>query len=133
MCPESRRAGPGGWAVWNTLGVAQYRAGNWQASIDALRKAMGLRREGNGFDWFFLAMAHRRLGNKGEARGWYGRAVGWMDKNRPKDEGLRRFRGEATALPLGNPRPARGPDRSREISCAVCTPASHESVAFTVG
>ena len=84
--------------VWNTLGVAQYRAENWQASIDALRKAMGLRQGGNSFDWFFLAMAHWRLGNKDEARLWYGRAVEWMEKNRPKDEDLRRFRAEAAEL-----------------------------------
>src|SRR5262249_31498173 len=85
-------------AVWNTLGVAQYRAGNWQASSDALRKAMGLRRGGNSFDWFFLAMAHRRLGHKDEARSWDGRALGWMEKNRPKDEDLGRCGAEATAL-----------------------------------
>jgi serine/threonine protein kinase/tetratricopeptide (TPR) repeat protein len=85
-------------AVWNTLGVAQYRAGNWQASIDALRKAMGLRRGGNGLDWFFLAMAHWHLGGKDEARKWYDQGVRWMEKNKPAEEELRRFRAEAAEL-----------------------------------
>ena len=34
---------------------------------------------GSSFDWFFLAMAHRRLGDRDEARMWFDRAVQWMD------------------------------------------------------
>lgn len=34
-----------------------------------------------GLAWFFLAMAHQRLGDPVEARKWYVRAVAWMDKN----------------------------------------------------
>ena len=33
---------------------------------------------GSSFDWFFLAMAHWRLGDKDEARMWFDRAVEWM-------------------------------------------------------
>src|SRR5262249_43179218 len=56
---------------WNTLGAAHYRAGDWNAAIEALHKSMELRRGGDGYDWFFLALAHRQLGQKDEARKWY--------------------------------------------------------------
>jgi hypothetical protein len=56
---------------------------------------MELRKGGDSFDWFFLAMANWQLGKKEEARKLYDKAVQWMDKNQPKDEELRRFRGEA--------------------------------------
>jgi hypothetical protein len=51
-----------------------------------------------GFDWFFLAMAHGQLGEKEQAHKWYAKAMQWMDKNKPQDEELRRFRAEASAL-----------------------------------
>jgi tetratricopeptide (TPR) repeat protein len=89
---------PGEGAVWNTLGVAQFRAGNWRESINALQKSKALRNGGDSFDWFVLAMAHWRLGNKDEARRSYDRGAAWMDKNKPDDEELRHFRAEAADL-----------------------------------
>jgi tetratricopeptide (TPR) repeat protein len=83
---------------WNTLGVAHYRGGDCKAAVAALEKSMELRKGGDSFDWFFLAMAHWQLGDKEEAQMWYDRAVGWMDKNEPKNEELRRFRAEASQL-----------------------------------
>jgi serine/threonine protein kinase/predicted Zn-dependent protease len=85
-------------AYVNTLGVAHYRAGDPKAAIAALEQSMRLNDGGNSYDWFFLAMAHWRLGEKDNARRWYDRAVQWMDQNQPKSEALRRFRGEATEL-----------------------------------
>ena len=84
--------------LWNTLGVAQFRAGDWQAAIDALNKSMELRNYGDGIDWFFLAMAHWKLDNKDEARKWYEKALEWMEKTAPGYEQLIRFRGEAEEL-----------------------------------
>jgi serine/threonine protein kinase/WD40 repeat protein len=82
---------------WNTLGVAYYRAGAWSSAREALEKAT--RDEGgNSWDWFFLAMTHGRLGEPHEARRYYEQAVRWMEKNRPQNEELRRFRAEAEAL-----------------------------------
>jgi len=52
----------------------------------------------HGADMLFLAMAHKRLSQDGEARAWYDRAVEWVEKNAPKDDELRRFREEARAL-----------------------------------
>ena len=83
---------------WITLGVAQYRAGDWQVAIDTLGKAMELRGGGDSSDWYFLAMAHWQLGHKDEARKWYDKAVEWMDKNQPRNDELLRFRDEAAEL-----------------------------------
>jgi serine/threonine protein kinase/WD40 repeat protein len=84
--------------IWNTLGVAHYRCGDWKAAIAALTKSMELRNGGDSFDWFFLAMGHWKLDQKKEARKWYDQAIAWMDKNQPQNEELRRFRAEAAEL-----------------------------------
>jgi tetratricopeptide (TPR) repeat protein len=89
---------PGAGGCWNTLGVVQYRRGDWKAAIEALTKSTELQNDGVGNNWFFLAMAYWRVGDKSAARFWYDKAVRWTDKNRPKDEELSRFRGEAAAL-----------------------------------
>jgi tetratricopeptide (TPR) repeat protein len=82
----------------NTLGVAYYRSGDDRAAVAALEKAMSMQAGGNSFDWFFLAMAHGRLGDRNKARTWFDRAVQWMDRNTPHDGELCRFRAEAEAL-----------------------------------
>jgi tetratricopeptide (TPR) repeat protein len=93
---------------WNTLGVARYRAGDWKGAVSALEKSMALysvQAESNteeSYSTFFLAMANWQLGDTGEARRWYDRAVRWMDKYQPNQEELRRFRAEAAALVKGD-------------------------------
>jgi serine/threonine protein kinase/tetratricopeptide (TPR) repeat protein len=89
---------PRGGNYWNTLGVSQYRAGEWKAAITALEKSMELGKGGDSIDWIFLAMAHWQAGERDKAREWYDRAVQWMDKNQPKNEELLRFRAEAETL-----------------------------------
>jgi tetratricopeptide (TPR) repeat protein len=108
--------------VWNTLGVAQYRAGDGDAAIQALEKSQELKPgTATSYNGFFLAMAHWQLGEPGrrgqgpgardqeltaeqraqhkeDARMWYEKAVKWMEKNKPDDEELRRFRREAEEL-----------------------------------
>jgi serine/threonine protein kinase/Flp pilus assembly protein TadD len=83
---------------WNTLGVAHYRAGDWNAAVAALEKAGELRRGRDAFDGFFLAMAHWKLDHTEQARQLYDTAVRWAEKNRPVDEELGRFRAEAAQL-----------------------------------
>jgi hypothetical protein len=68
------------------------------ASQEALEKPVQLSSGGSSFDWFFLAMTHRQLGEKELAHQWYTRTVAWMDKNHAQNDELRRFRAEATAL-----------------------------------
>jgi serine/threonine protein kinase/Flp pilus assembly protein TadD len=82
---------------WNTLGAAQFRAGNWKEAVAALEKSIQLR-GGSSYDWFFLAMARWQLGDKETARQDFARAVQWMDKNMPTGKELGRFRAEAAEL-----------------------------------
>jgi tetratricopeptide (TPR) repeat protein len=90
---------------WNTLGVAHYRAGDWKPAVAAFNKSMELRKGGDACDWFFLAMAHQKLGKHDEARKWYNQGDQWLEKNKktlakePQHaQELRRFRSEAAAL-----------------------------------
>ncbi len=82
---------------WSSLGVGRYRAGEWDAAIDALTKSVRLG-TGESTEGFFLAMAHWQIGQKEEARKWHYKAVEWMEKNKPNDAELRRFRVEAEEL-----------------------------------
>ncbi len=84
-------------AIWNTLGVAQYRRGNWNAALAALQKTIELQSGGKDCDFFFLAMTHWQLGNQVEARQWYDKAVTWMWKH-PLGRDMQRAGGEAAAL-----------------------------------
>ncbi len=55
--------------IWNTLGVAYYRAGDWNACIKALEKSEALEPDKNlALNGFFLAMARRQLGQNDQAR-----------------------------------------------------------------
>jgi tetratricopeptide (TPR) repeat protein len=86
-----------GW--WNTLGVAQYRAGNWQAAIESLNKSEMLAPDQFlSFNALFLAMAHQQLGETQAAWKYYDQAMVWRDQHTPADDELQRFRGEATEL-----------------------------------
>jgi tetratricopeptide (TPR) repeat protein len=98
LAKKAVESSPKGGHLWNALGIAQYRFGDHKAAIAALEKSMELRKGGDSFDWFVLAMAHWKLGEKDKAREWYDKAVEWMDKNEPNNEELRRFRAEAAEL-----------------------------------
>ena len=63
------------------LGMAQYRAGNWQAALASMEKAMPLRDGGDPSDWLGLAMVHYRLGDEAMAAQWYEKARQWIDKH----------------------------------------------------
>jgi serine/threonine protein kinase/Flp pilus assembly protein TadD len=97
LAPQSELA-------WQVLGWAEYRSGNWQASVAALEKSMALQTDPKGGDpwqWFWLAMAHARLGHPEEARKCYRKAVAWVDRQDPRaatTEEVRRFQAEAAAL-----------------------------------
>jgi serine/threonine protein kinase len=72
--------------VWNTLGVAHYRAANWPAAAGALRRSMELSHGGTAADWFFLAANLHRQGDDEEAHRWYDRAVTWVQRNPIPDQ-----------------------------------------------
>jgi WD40 repeat protein/Flp pilus assembly protein TadD len=113
---------------WNTLGVAEYRAGDWHSAETALRKSMSLRGGGDSADWFFLAMVTWNQGEKDRAHNWYRAARLWMTRSSPNEE-LQRFRSEAAAL-LGLPvRISSEPDDSAALVdvLAEAKPASSSS------
>ena len=85
-------------AVWNTLGVVRYRMGDWKGSVEAFETSMRLRDGGDANDWYFLAMAHQRLGDPEGARKWFEKAGAWVKEKAPDNEELKRFRSEAEAL-----------------------------------
>ena len=85
--------------VWETLGVAHYRAGDWEGAVLALKKSMEVRNRRPGTRYVFvLSMACWKLGNKDEARKWYTAALAWTETRFPKHAEVLRFRAEAAAL-----------------------------------
>jgi tetratricopeptide (TPR) repeat protein len=70
-------ATPLGAKFWSTLGVAQYRSGDWQAAITSFDRAYRLEQlEQHIVPYgFFVAMSHWQLGDKDEARNWYNRTT----------------------------------------------------------
>ena len=87
---------PNDWHFLNTLGVAAFRARDWETAAKVLQQSLFY--TGGAHDLFFMAMTYYHQGSKKEARQLYDRAVAWTEKNRPNDPELRRFRAEATAL-----------------------------------
>jgi tetratricopeptide (TPR) repeat protein/tRNA A-37 threonylcarbamoyl transferase component Bud32 len=62
---------------WNTLGVAYYRAGQYAEALPAFDKSMMLSHGGDGFDWFYVAMAHWKLHNPEKAIDYLRKAQEW--------------------------------------------------------
>ena len=106
---------------WNTLGVAYYRLRNLPAAMNALVRSMELRREGDSFDWYFVAMIHAQQGRLDEARQWYDKAAAWQVGTQPGNEELQRFRAEAAQV-LGLPVPPPEPPAARRAPPADTMP-----------
>src|SRR5262249_22308539 len=101
LARQSVKLAPNDAAAWQALGWAHYSTGACKDSIEAFHKSMDLQQDPKGGDsgqWFGLAVAHWQLGQREEARSWYGKAVQWMEKNAPQDEQSRRFRAEAAEV-----------------------------------
>ena len=81
-----------------TLGQAQLRAGQLDASMDTLEKSMQMSKGGGPDDWYFVAMIHARRGQPEEASRWLGRANGWVDKDDRSNARFEQYRAEAEAL-----------------------------------
>jgi tetratricopeptide (TPR) repeat protein len=87
---------------WSILGVAHYRARNWEAAAAALERANQLGPRPSPWHLFFLAMAHRQLGHTEEAVHWYEQGVEDCRKRNVKGLKAAYARAEAAAL-LGIP------------------------------
>ncbi|WP_165229418.1 protein kinase domain-containing protein [Aquisphaera insulae] len=82
----------------NNLGVALYRAGRYEEAIEALEESARRRKRTDGFDGFFLAMAHSRLGDPIEARWHLQESIATMERESPAHHELILFRAEAESL-----------------------------------
>jgi tetratricopeptide (TPR) repeat protein len=101
LAKQAVEAAPKEGTFWATLGLAHYRTGDADAALRALKKSMELYKADDRFACrtrFVLAMVHCKTAKIGAARKEYDKAVGWMEKNQPQDEELRRFRAEADEL-----------------------------------
>jgi tetratricopeptide (TPR) repeat protein len=78
--------------IWQVLGMARYRAGEWTDAVACLERAMTLRGGGEAPDHFFMAMTKCRLGHRDQARSWYQRGIKHME--RPESR---------AGLSIGNP------------------------------
>ncbi|MCA8989943.1 MAG: hypothetical protein KDA78_20020, partial [Planctomycetaceae bacterium] len=81
-------------AIWNTLGVAQYRGGQWQATIDAIQQSQQLGYAEEPSNWLFLALANWQLGNREQAAMEYGSAIS-ARRQTETDQELQSFFAEA--------------------------------------
>jgi tetratricopeptide (TPR) repeat protein len=91
----------------NTLGVAQYRAGQFAEAVATLEKNLAASRgQLAAFDLFFQAMAHHRLGHRDKARAGFDRAVFWLSEQKGLSEQyakeLAAFRAEAQRVLAGD-------------------------------
>jgi tetratricopeptide (TPR) repeat protein len=98
LAHEAVRLDPESGKFWNTLGVAEYRAGHWQEAMDALEKSMKLRDGGDATDRFVLAMACYQSGRHDEASRWYEKGTAWSARHQPLSADAKRFRQEAAQL-----------------------------------
>jgi serine/threonine protein kinase len=63
------------WLYLNGLGIAHYRAGQWEEAINALTKSTELPGGQNTWNFLFLSMAHWQSGNKETTVKWYNKTV----------------------------------------------------------
>jgi serine/threonine protein kinase/tetratricopeptide (TPR) repeat protein len=91
VAPEDRR-------FWVVLGLAQYRTGHWKEVVGTLNESQARFKSGDCAESFVLAMAHWRLGQKGEARRCFDQADTWMRKSGRQLDHLRGLRTEAAEL-----------------------------------
>ncbi len=89
---------PDQWEYWNTLGVARYRARQWNEALAALDRSCQLGGGGNAFDFFFIAMAYHQLGQKEKADEFYLKAVHDSEGGSPLLEPVHHLRQEADGL-----------------------------------
>lgn len=92
------RLAPGERKYLNTLGVAQYCNGQYEAAIESLEGSLPAGSPARAPDCFFIAMSYHQLGNGELARLHYERGYDWMKANRPNDIELKRFQREASSL-----------------------------------
>jgi tetratricopeptide (TPR) repeat protein len=84
------------------LGMAQYRAGQWQAAAETLETALqGGPARYSHYERIFLSMAHKQLGHATEAHRWYQQGLTGIEEETSREE-LGHLQAEVAAV-LGVP------------------------------
>jgi tetratricopeptide (TPR) repeat protein len=91
------------WNNRNTLGVAHFRLGQFEAAVDELQRAIQDNKgEATADDLFFLAMSYHHLGEAAKARNCYDQALRWWQSQSAltpfRITELTNFRAEAASL-----------------------------------
>jgi len=81
LAKEAVKASAKDASAWSVLGQAHYRGGDYQGAVEALETSSELDYPRKARNWFFLAMAHWKLGHKERAHEVYQQAVEWLAKN----------------------------------------------------
>lgn len=96
---------------WQFLGLAQYRAGQWQAARQSIAEGMRLRNGGDAIDFALLALANQQMGDSAAALGWYRQAIAASDT-------------PLTGTPYANPHQLQQLcEEARELGCSYESPA----------
>jgi eukaryotic-like serine/threonine-protein kinase len=61
-------------------GIAHYVLNDWDSAIDAFQSSMKLRKGGDSYEYFYLAMTYWQKGRMDDSRRWYDKAVDRMKK-----------------------------------------------------
>ncbi len=92
---------------WTCHGAALSRSERWPQAAEALQRAMRLRRDDDGRDWFFLAIVRWNTGDSSGARDAYRRAAAWQAETLPGNHDVQRLKREVAQL-LGEEPAAEG-------------------------
>jgi tetratricopeptide (TPR) repeat protein len=97
LARQAVKGSPGEGNFWSTLGVAQYRQGQWKEAVASLKEARRLGHRDIEIE-SFLAMAYGRLGEMTEARTWYEQVVRRLQRHEYPPEEPSRWRAEAAGV-----------------------------------
>ena len=99
LAESAVRKEPENKAYLATLGLAHYRMGHWSEALQAIKKEIRIGKGADTADWFVLAMAYQRLGDKDQAIRCYRRADAQRKKGQEPSE-------DATKWIASTPRPS---------------------------
>ena len=78
-----------------TLGIVLYKQQDYKAALENLET------DGDGVDWYFMAMCHHQLGDERQAADWLSKANNWMEDGRlndPEHEHYKRLANELLGM-----------------------------------